>query len=256
MLKMNRATRGRLAVIMALMAVQVAACAETRLPPDAALGDAPAAYARLREMPLIEVPAAAPAPGPLVVLYTGDNGWATFDRLVAARLAARGAPVAGVSSLIYFLKGRSPKGAAADLATLITHYSRLWGPHDVVLAGYSYGGDDLPLIARALPEEILARVRLLVLISPAAKGDLTFRGFSWFDLSTAGARPLAPALEKLKAIPMLCVHSVPDPRQACDRFKTHGMIRAEVLGGHHYVGHESEMADLILKVAAAPLAPQ
>jgi len=30
-----------------------------------------------------------------------------------------------------------------------------------------------------------------------------------------------------------------------------GMTRAEVPGGHHYVGHEAEMADLILKTLAA-----
>jgi len=253
---MAPAARGLLAVLgAALLSGPISGCAETRLMAGAGLGDPPGVYSRLGKMPLIEVPATAPADGPLVVLYTGDNGWAAFDRRFADRLAAKGAPTAGVSSLVYFLKGRSPQGAAADLAAIIAHYTRLWGRREVVLAGYSYGGDDLPLIAQALPTEVLARVRLLVLISPAFQGDLTFRGASWFDLSTSDARPLTPALEKLAGIPILCIHSVRDPRQACDRISVAGMTRAQILGGHHYVGHEAEMADLVLKAAAAA-APQ
>ena len=93
----------------------------------------------------------------------------------------------------------------------------------MVLAGYSYGGDDLPLIAQALPAQVLAQVRLLVLISPAAQGDMTFRGYSWFDLSTSAAMPLAPALAKLAGVPILCIHSARDPRQACDQLKVPGM---------------------------------
>jgi type IV secretory pathway VirJ component len=256
---MISATRGLISVLaVALLSSLVAGCAETRLAAGSGVGDPPGVFTHLRKMPLVEVPAAAPAAGPLVVLYTGDNGWAAFDRRFAARLAARGAPVAGVSSLIYFIKPRSPKGAAADLAAVIAHYTRLWGLRDIVLAGYSYGADDLPLIAQALPARVLAQVRLLVLISPADQGDLTFRGASWFDLSTSDAQPLAPALAKLAAIPILCIHSVRDPRQACDRLPLRGMTRAEIPGGHHYVGHEAEMADLILKAlsAAAPAASQ
>ena len=250
---MVRARRGCIiSLAMALSSVLIAGCAETRLPVDTAIGDPPGVYGRVRNMPLVETPPPASAPpGPLVVLYTGDNGWAAFDHLFAARLAAQGAPVAGVSSLIYFLQPRTPRGAAADLSAAIAHYGRLWGRQDIVLAGYSYGGDTLPLVAQALPPAVLARVRLLVLISPSSRGDLTFRGYSWFDLWTAAARPLAPALAKLKGLPILCIHSDHDPRQACDRLLVAGMTRAEVPGGHHYVGHEAEVADLILKTLAA-----
>ena len=251
---MAGAARGRLAALgVALLAL--AGCEETRLAAEATIGDPPGAYHHLKRMPIVEVPATGTESEPLVVLYTGDDGWDKFDRLFTARLAARGAPTAGVSSLIYFLKGRSPKGAAADLAALIAHYSRIWNRQEVILAGYSYGGDDLPLVAQRLPPSVLAHVKLLVLISPAAQGDLTFRGASWFDLATSDARPLTPALEKLAQVPILCVHADLDPRQACDSFPIPGMTRAVVEGGHHYVRHEAEMADLVLKAASATPAP-
>ena len=229
-----------------MISLALAGCVETRLTARATIGDPANAYSHLKKMPIVEVPAAGSGLGPLVVLYSGDDGWDVFDRRVTARMAARGAPVAGVSSLVYFLKGRSPKGAGADLAALIAHYSRVWERREVILVGYSYGGDDMPLIAQALPKSVLAHVRRVVLISPAAQGDLMFRGASWFDLATADAKPLAPALKKLAGIPILCIHSDPDPRQACDKLSVPGMTRAVLPGGHHYVGHEVEVADLIL----------
>jgi type IV secretory pathway VirJ component len=251
------ATRGLIAVLaVVLLSGLVAGCAETRLMADSGLGDPPEVYAHLRQMPLIETPAAGTASGPLVVLYTGDNGWAKFDHKFADRLAAAGAPVVGVSSLVYFLKGRTPKGAAADLTSLIAHYTRKWDRRDVVLIGYSYGGDDLPLIAQALSPSVLSRVRLLVLISPADEGDLTFRGASWFDLMTRDARPIAPALATLGDLPILCISSDHDPRQACDRLSGPRLMRSQIPGGHHYVGHASDVADLILKTAASAAARQ
>ena len=239
----------RAGLTLSLVGAVLTGCAETRLVSDPALAEPPAAFDRLTRIPLIEAPAAT-GNGPLVVLYTGDNGWAPFDRQLAARLNAAGSPVVGVSTLIYFIKPRRPEGAAHDLATLIDYYSRAWNRREVVLAGYSYGGDTLPLIARALPAKTRARVSLLVLISPSDYGDLTFRGLSWFDLHTGAARPIAPALKALGGLPVLCIHAEHDPRQACDRTDAPNLTRVKIPGGHWYQGHEAELADLILKAAS------
>jgi type IV secretory pathway VirJ component len=241
-------THAQLALGLVLtLALVLAGCAETHLVNNPALGERPTVFARLTQMPLIESP--APGGGPLVVLYTGDNGWAPFDRQLAKQFNAAGLPVVGVSTLIYFVKPRRPSGAAADLAALIDHYGRLWNRSEVILIGYSYGGDTLPLITRALPASVRARVRLLVLISPSDYGDLTFRGYSWFDLHTGAARPIEPALKALGGLKVLCIHAEHDPRQACDRTEAPGLARAKIGGNHWYKGHEAEVADMILKAA-------
>jgi type IV secretory pathway VirJ component len=237
-----------LSIVLA-MAVLLTGCAETHLAPLPSLTEPPVAFSRLTQMPLIEAPTAT-GDGPLVVLYTGDNGWAPFDRQLAVHLNAAGSPVVGVSTLIYFVKPRRPAGAAGDLAALIAHYSQLWNRREVILIGYSYGGDTLPLIARALPVDVLAKVRLLVLISPSDYGDLTFRGYSWFDLHTGAARPIAPALRALGGLPVLCIHAEHDPRQACDRTEAPNLTRAKIDTNHWYKGHEAEVADLILNAAS------
>jgi type IV secretory pathway VirJ component len=250
---MNRrgisSVRAELALSLVLtLTVFLTGCAETHLTPLPGLTEPPAAFSRLTQMPLIEAPAAK-GDGPLVVLYTGDNGWAPMDRQLAAHLNADGSPVVGVSTLVYFVKPRRPAGAAGDLAALITHYSRLWNRRGVILIGYSYGGDTLPLIARALPAEVRAKVELLVLISPSDYGDLTFRGYSWFDLHTGAARPIEPALKALGGLPVLCIHAEHDPRQACDRTEAPNLTRQKFAGNHWYRGHEGELAELILSTA-------
>ncbi len=241
-----------LSLVLSLAAC-LSGCAETHLAPLPGLIEPPVAFSRLTQMPLIEAPAAK-GEGPLVVLYTGDNGWAPMDRQLAAHLNAAGSPVVGVSTLVYFVKPRRPSGAAADLAALIAHYSQLWSRREVILIGYSYGGDTLPLITRALSASVRAKVRLLVLISPSDYGDLTFRGYSWFDLHTGAARPIAPALRALGDLPVLCIHAEHDPRQACDRTKSPNLSRAKVGNDHWYKGHEAELADLILKTASSAAA--
>ncbi len=242
--------RSRL-VLIAIAAALLTGCAE--VPIDLA-GD-PAlsaqAAARLARIPLFEVPTTA-AGDRLVVLYTGDNGWATFDKRLAADLAAAGTPVVAVSSLRYYLEARSPSGGARDLADLIDHYSRIWRRDRVVLAGYSYGGDTLPLIAQGLDPRVRAKVALLVLISPSAYGDLTFRGASLFDLRTSDALPIAPALAKLKGVPRLCIRAARDPRAVCGD-PGEGLDRTLKLpGGHHYEGQEDAVAGAILAASAAP----
>ena len=124
------------------------------------------------------------------------------DPGICRRLAAAGEPVVGVDALRYFfLRRRSPEAAAADLALIIDHYAAAWGRPKVILAGYSFGADGLPLIVEQLPPQARARVRLVALVSPTARADMLFDGLSWFDLTLPGARPLAPALLTLGCDP-------------------------------------------------------
>ena len=244
--------RGPRLALLALLAATLVGCAEMPVDLTGDSGLSAQSAWRISKMPLFETPTTAPGDR-LVVLYTGDNGWATFDKRLSADLAQAGAPVVAVSSLRYYLQPRSPTGGARDLTALIDHYSRVWGRRRIVLVGYSYGGDTLPLIAQGLSAEVRARVALFVLISPSAYGDLTFRGASVVDMWTSDALPIAPALVKLKGIPRLCIRADRDPRAVCGE-PGEGLDRTLKLpGGHHYEGQEQAVADAILAASAAPV---
>ena len=194
---------------------------------------------------VIERPATAPG-NALAVIYSGDNGWAQRVRRIAKGLAGAGVPVIGISSPYYFARAPSQDRAARDLAALIDRYGAAWDRRQVVLVGYSYGADTLPLIVAALPPEARGRVRLVVLMSPADRADLDFRGASWFNLTTPWARPVAPALAGLGDIPVICLHAEHDPRAACDRLAAPGMQSVKLPGGHSYAGQEAPVVRAIL----------
>ena len=63
-------------------------------------GETPRATApAVADLSLVEVPATSASRNTMVVLLTGDGGWADMDKTIAARLAAAGVPVVGWSSL-------------------------------------------------------------------------------------------------------------------------------------------------------------
>jgi type IV secretory pathway VirJ component len=211
--------------------------------PQVALADA------WSKMPLTEVPAAAAAGDTLAVFYSGDHGWSAVPRDVSAALAEAGVPVVGVDALRYYWRRRMPDEAAADLAALIEHYAAAWDRRRVVLVGYSFGADALPILLERLPAETRARVRAMALISPADRAHLAFRFASWFDIPLPGGYPLAPALADDRATPVLCVQAAYDPRAACHSFPPLAIQTADLPGGHHYFGERQRLATLILGAA-------
>ena len=223
---------------------------------QAALESTPAAVAglsRLAHLPLTEVPTAATSGDTFVVLYSGDSGWAATARGFSAALAEAGQPVVGVDALRYFLRPHTPEAAAADLGDIIDHYAAAWDRPRVILVGYSFGADSLPLIVEQLPAEDRSRVRLMVLISPADHADMVFDGLSWINLTLPGARPVAPALLTLGSIPAVCIRAEHDPRATCDRFPPQAITSAHLPGWHRYHGQYQAVAQIIL--SSAGLAP-
>jgi type IV secretory pathway VirJ component len=188
-------------------------------------------------LPVVEAPARG-AGDTFVVLYSGD-------RALAADLSRRGLPVAGVDALSYFATRRTPEAAAADLARLVERYGQAWSRPKVVLAGYSFGADALPLIVPKLPPAVRARVRLVVLISPDETGRLAFHPGDWLGLKAADDVPLGPALQAMRATPSLCIAAAGDAHDACARLRGEVDRVSALPGGHHFQGDYQAVADLI-----------
>jgi len=237
-----------------------AACASVTASPPATSPPAPAsavvADSEVARLPTIEVADGPKGGDTFVVFYSGDTGWTVQSREFAESLAARGAPVVGVNSMRYFLTRRTADEAAADLGALIDHYGRVWGRDHVILVGYSFGGDVLPLFASHLPQATRARVRLIALISPTDYGDLAFRVVSWWDGRWPGSQPLDPALKQLAGVPMVCIYAAHDPRAACKRFPADVIRPIRTPGGHRYTGrHDLVGAEIASAAGLTPMAP-
>ena len=193
----------------------------------AAPAAARAQAAALRDLPLVEVPVRGePAGGLIAVLLTADGGWATLDRGVAAGLAADGVPVVGWSSLDYYRTQRTPETASADLARVLRHYLEAWDGRRVLLVGYSFGADVLPLLVNRLPADLRARVAGVALIGLSADAVFEFHASEWVGLVRGRRYPTLSETRRLGDLPLLCIYGEEDRDEACGRL---GMANARVV---------------------------
>lgn len=201
------------------------------------------------DLPLIIVPpSGTPADG-LVVLLSGDGGWAGLDREVSTILAKRGYPVIGWNSLKYYWTPRTPEQASADLARILRHYLAVHSSTRVMLIGYSRGADVLPFLAARLPDELKKQISLVALVGIAKSVSFEFHVTDWLGSSPKDSRPTLPEVEKLRGIRVLCVQGDDERDTICPELKG-DLVTVEVLkGGHHFSGDYEGVTSRILAAA-------
>jgi type IV secretory pathway VirJ component len=217
----------------------------------APLGTPPAALA---DLPVVEVPVAAGAGGGIhpqrfAILVSGDGGWASIDKQVAAGLVRAGVPVAGLDSLRYFWKARTPEGVAADLDRMVRYYASRWNRSEVLLIGYSQGADVLPFAFNRLPQRTRHSVQLMALLGPGLKASFEFHVSNW--LGPSGDRPIAPEMHGMTAAGTLCFYGADERANSlCPELPAGNATVVSFPGGHHLGGDYDALAQRIL--AALP----
>ncbi|MFI5311671.1 MAG: virulence factor family protein [Gemmatimonadales bacterium] len=192
-----------------------------------------AAQSDVKDLPLVEVPAQSPS-RTFAVFVSGDGGWAAMDREVAKALAARGVSVAGLNSLKYFWRTRSPDAVGADLARIVRHYMGAWQADSVVVIGYSRGAGIVPFMVNRVGDELRLRVRMVVLLGAEHTAGFTFHVT---DLFTSGPKkgepPVLPEIEQLGATPVLCFYGADEDDTVCPELKPPA-VSVRLPGGHHF----------------------
>ncbi|HMN09381.1 MAG TPA: alpha/beta fold hydrolase [Gemmatimonadaceae bacterium] len=205
-------------------------------------------------LPLIERPSPAGS-APLVLLLTGDGGWAHADEEVAQALRARGSAVVGVNMRAYLRTRRSPDEAARDLACVARAYSQAWRRDRIILLGYSRGADIAPFAAARWPADLRARLAMVVLVSMSARANFQFH---LVDLIRDVERPddvaLAPEIERLRGLNVLCVYGEDDRSTGCLAADTTVVRRVARPGGHRLTeGFDAIAALLAPALQAQPV---
>ncbi|ATB44279.1 virulence factor family protein [Cystobacter fuscus] len=198
------------------------------------------------DLPLIQVPAGKEGGDSLVVLLSGDGGWAGIDRDVASVLAAQGVPVVGWDSLRYFWKRRTPEATAKDLERVLAHYLRDWKKARVVLVGYSRGADVLPSVVAKLSAEARKNVQALALIAPGQEAELEVHVVDL--LGGGGGEPILPAVKSLGGLPVVCLYGSDEASESlCPLLSdVPGARVLELEGGHHFSGDYAAVGRAIL----------
>lgn len=205
--------------------------------------------AALADLPLIEVRAKTDATDTLIVILSGDGGWASIDRDLATHLAAQGHSVVGLNSLAYFWQRRTPDGAARDLDRILTYYLAAWHKQKIILIGYSRGADVLPFMANRLTPDLLQRTRLVALLGLEMEVEFEFHVQDWLSSRNNTSLPVLPEVEKLRGVPLLCIAGEDESHSLCPKLDPKLATAVILQGGHHFGGDYTHLSRLILKAA-------
>ncbi len=227
------------------------------------------------EKATVALPAAAEVTAPagrddvMVIIYSGDGGWADLDKQLGDTYARRGLPVLGVNTFKYFWRMRTADESAAQLDALMTKYLRQWNKQRVWLVGFSFGADVLPTLIDKLSPENRARITQLVLLSPSR--DLTFeiqfegymvsqgrfKAFLKRQLEKFNKVPHYPTLPPVLALhqqfPVACYYGRDDADDSlctAPRLPAWMQVHAKN-GGHHFDGGYAPLATQLLSALPA-----
>lgn len=237
---------------LALAALALAGCARTPAMLAQPSGRRVARAVDVADLPLTVVPAVgADAGRTLLVLVSGDGGWAAGDRAVAQELAANGIAVVGLDARTYLRQARrTPDSAARDLARIFAHYGALWNRGRLALLGYSRGADLAPFLVTRLPAEQRRRLALVAMVGLAEPASFQFH---WTDLVRDDARPsdlrVRPELERLRGMNLLCLYGRDEKGSLCPQLDPGLATVAVHAGGHHLTARAAP--DVVRQVLAA-----
>jgi len=204
----------------------------------------PQGSAEIADLPVEEVHASGTG-DEFALLLTGDGGWAGLDQELAARLAANGVPTAGLNSLKYFWRQRTPDETASAVARMLRHYFTAWNRRRVLLVGYSFGADVLPFVVNRLPADLRERVASVSLLGIDAHASFEVRVADWIG-SDEGGPPTRPELSEVKRVPVLCIYGEGEEDSICPAMTGGSIVREQVGKGHHFSGEYAQLADRIL----------
>ena len=206
----------------------------------------------LSDLPITEVPATGKEADTFAVMISGDGGWAGLDQGVSGELAAHGIPVVGLNSLKYFWHARSADSTANDVTRIIEQYAARWHKPRVLLVGYSFGADVMPFVFNRLPADTRARVASVSLLGlgPAATFEVTVG--EWLPGADDKGEPLVPEVERMPAIPLLCVMGDGERNSSCPKLQRPNLTVRQIGDGHHFGGLDGPIAAAIRAAAAPP----
>jgi type IV secretory pathway VirJ component len=197
-------------------------------------------------LPVHEVPTPERHSDRLALLITGDGGWAGFDQDLAAELAANGIPVVALSSVKYFWHARTPEQTTTDVATMLRHYLRRWHCSRIMLVGYSFGADVLPFVVNRLPADLRDQVSSMTLLGPSHQANFEISVAGWMPGVTVKGAATLPELQRMSAVPVLCVHGSEERDSLCPDLKSANEHVLTIGTGHHFGGDVKDITAAML----------
>jgi len=181
-----------------------------------------------------------PATGPPVtghshlaaVYFSGDVGYkVAMGGMIGSRLAADGIPVVAVNSMGYFRQHRTIAEVTALIEKAIRQALALGSADQIILIGHSLGADALQASLVHLPQDLRARVRVVVLIVPTDAIYLQISPGEMLDWSRPDAEALS-TLRQLTWAPVTCIFGSQESDSPCPQLTAPNVRKVPLPGGH------------------------
>ena len=210
----------------------------------------------IADLPLIEVAPASTSTERIVVLLTGDGGWAGLDKGVAQALAGDGARVVGFSTLKYFWNQRSVEESTSAVARVFAHYEAKYPQARLALVGYSFGASLVPVIINRLPALLLTKLDAGVMISPDDEAVFEIKVGDWFGGGNhEGTIALQPEIQRIQ-VPIVCIDGKEENDSFCPGFRAPNFRSISLPGGHHYDGDYETLGRTVIDSLSRGIAPR
>ncbi len=213
--------------------VQVASALRRLTASDLAFGD----------LPVVQLGAGGETG--LILFVSGEGGWRDLDKTMGEWLAGQGYGVLGFDALAYFWRKRTPAEFAADLVRTIADADPK-GERPVMLIGYSFGADALPLAWPLLPASLQARVGVIGLLAPSQSTSLEVTVTGWLGVEGEQQYDVESAIAALPPNKVLCIYGVDDATSSCPLEHLPADAVIQTKGGHHFDGDYGALAQAIV----------
>jgi type IV secretory pathway VirJ component len=206
----------------------------------------------IADLPLTEIEPRAADTGRIVLLLTGDGGWAGLDKGVAEVLAGEGSRVVGFSTLRFFWEARTPEQTVDAVRRTLAHYAQRYPQSRFAIVGYSFGASLVPYVINHLPLPLQQRIDGATMISPDDEAVFEIRIGDWFGgAHHDGALPVRPEIAR-SALPLTCIHGAEETDSFCAGLEDPKLDGRTLAGGHHYDGDYAALGRAIVEGLARP----
>ena len=204
----------------------------------------------IADLPLTEVAPASSTTDRVVVILTGDGGWAGLDKGVAEALAGDGARVVGFSTLKYFWNKRSVDESTQAVARVLAHYAAKYPQARLGLVGYSFGASLVPVVINRLPPALQTKLDGGVMISPDPDAVFEIKVGDWFGGgSHDGTVAVQPEIQSSR-VPIVCIYGKDEDDSFCPAFQARHFRSINLPGGHHYNGDYDTLGRTVIESLA------
>jgi len=185
---------------------------------------------------------------PLLFYLTGDGGWNALSQDIVTELGKNGYAVVALDTRNYFWSQKTPAKFGEDAGLILAHYVQDWNKSSFSIVGYSFGADVGAFLPANLPDELSARLKSMVLLSPGfSTGFVTkISNMLGFGGSDKDRYKVYPQLLKSE-VPIRCIFGKEEDSDFYKALKpTQRIQKITIPGSHKYNDDASKIVSAVL----------